>query len=113
MTPQFSRNITCKKCEGNIEKAVEQEEKLCEEVEPVHEFTYLGDRVNASGGCEVAVTARTRCGWVKLRECDELLYGRRFPLKLKEAVYRSYVRPAKLYGSEAWRLKENQTGNLQ
>ena len=24
--------------------------------------------VSAGGGCEVAVTARTRCGWVKFRE---------------------------------------------
>ena len=39
-----------------------------------------------SGGCEAAVTARKRCGWVKLRECGELLYCRRFPLKLKGAV---------------------------
>ena len=28
------------------------------------------------------MTAR-RCGWAKLRECSELLYGTRFPLKLK------------------------------
>ena len=27
-------------------------------------------------------------------------YGRRFPLKLKGTVYKSYVRPAILYGSE-------------
>ena len=27
------------------------------------EFTYLGDRVNAGGGCEPAVTVRTRCEW--------------------------------------------------
>ena len=52
----------------------------------VREFTYHGDRVNAGGGCEAAVTARTRCGWVKHRECSELLYGRRYPLKLKGAV---------------------------
>ena len=31
---------------------------------------------------EAAVTARTRCGWVKLRESGELLYGS-FPQKLK------------------------------
>ena len=31
-----------------------------------------------------------------------MLYGRRFPLKLKGAVYKCYVRPSKLYGSEAW-----------
>ena len=52
--------------------------------------------------------ARTRCGWVKFRECGALLYFRRFPLKLKGAVYSSYVRPAILYGSEAWCLKESE-----
>ena len=75
---------------------MEQEEKPCDEVETVSEFTYLGDRVSAGRGCEAALTARTRCGWVKLRECGELLYGR-FPLKLKEAIHTSYVRPAILH----------------
>ena len=51
-------------------EAVEQEIKLCDEVKTVREFTYLGDRVSAGGGCEAVVTARMRCGWVKLRECD-------------------------------------------
>ena len=69
-------------------------------METVIEFIYLGDRVSAGGGCEAAVTARRRCGWVRFRECDELLYGRRFPLRQKGAVYGSYVRLAILYGSE-------------
>ena len=63
-------------------------------METVREFTYLDERVSTGGGCEAAVTARTRCGWIKCRECGELLYGRRFPLKLKGAVYKRYVRPA-------------------
>ena len=33
VTPKFSTNFTCRKCEGNIGEAVEQEEKLCDEVE--------------------------------------------------------------------------------
>ena len=89
-------------------EAVEQEETLCDEMEAVREFTFLGDRVSAGGGCEFAVTARTRCWWVTFMEWDELLYGRRFPLMLKGAVYESYVRPAILYGSEAWCLKESE-----
>ena len=48
----------------------------------------------AGGGCEAAVTARTRRWWVKLRECGELLYDRRFPLWLKGAIYESCVRAA-------------------
>ena len=71
VTPKFSSNFPCSKCEGNIGEAVEQEEKLCDEVKTVGEFTYLGDRVCSSGVCEVAVAARTRCGWVKFRECGE------------------------------------------
>ena len=66
-------------------------------METVRVFTYRDGRVSAGGGCEAAVTARTRCGWIWLRECGELMHGRRFPLRLNGAVYRSCVRPAILY----------------
>ena len=45
-----------------------QEEMLCDEVDTVRQFTYLGDRVSAGGGCEAAVTGRTRCGCVRFME---------------------------------------------
>ena len=66
---------------------MEQEDKLHDEVKKVWEFTYFGDMVSAGGGCVVVVTARIRCWWVKFGERDELLYGRRFPLRLNGAVY--------------------------
>ena len=87
MIAQISRNFVFRKCEGNIEEAVEHEEWLYDKVKIVMEFIYRGDRVSAGGGCEAAVTARTRYGWVKLRECGELHYFRRFPLKMKGALY--------------------------
>ena len=68
---------------GNIGEAEEQEGWLCDEVETVKEFTYVGDKMSAGGGCEVDVTARTRCGWVEFMVCGALLCGRRFPLRLK------------------------------
>ena len=100
------------KCEGNIGEAVEQEVKLCDEVETVSEFTYLGDRVSTGGGWEAAVTTRKRCGWDKLRECGELPYRRRLPLKLKGAAYKSYIRPAILHEGEAWCLTKSDMGIL-
>ena len=42
-----------------------------------------------------------------------MLYGRRFPLRLKGAAYKSYVRPAILYGSVAWCQKESEMGILR
>ena len=82
VTPKFKKNVTCRKCEGNTGEAVELEVKLCDEADTISEFTYLGDMVSVGGGCKAAVAARTRCRWVKFRECGELLYGRRFPLRL-------------------------------
>ena len=85
---------------------------LCDEVDTVREFTYVGDNVSAGGGSEAAVTARIRHGWTKIRECSDLLYDRKFPQKMKGAAYRSYVRPAILHGSEAWCQKVSKMGIL-
>ena len=41
-----------------------------------------------------------------------LLYGRRFFLRLIGTVYKSYMRPAILYRSDAWCLKESEMGIL-
>ena len=49
---------------GILERQWSRKRKLCDEVETVREFTYLGDSVSEDGGCEAAVTARTRYGLV-------------------------------------------------
>ena len=66
----------------------------------------------AGGGCEAAITARTRFVYMKFKECGQLMYGMRFPLRLNGAVFKSYVRPAILYGSETCCLKEREMGVL-
>ena len=45
---------------------MEQKEKLCDEVETVNEFAYLGVGVRAVEGCEASMTARRRCSWLIL-----------------------------------------------
>ena len=37
---------------------MEQEEKLCDEMDTAREYTYLGDRVSAGRGCEAAVKVK-------------------------------------------------------
>ena len=78
VTPRLGRDFMCGRCKKQANGLVGLVEELCEEVETVKSFCYLGDRVNASGGCEAAVTARTRIGWVKFKECGELLNSKRF-----------------------------------
>ena len=76
-------HFVCLKCKKITEGTMDSSENLCFEVETVNGFCYLGDRLNASGNCEAAVTARVRIVWVRFRECGELLLGNRFPLKMK------------------------------
>ena len=112
-TPRLGRDFVCGQCKKQVDGLVEPVEELCEEVETVRGFCYLGHRVNASGGCEAAVTARARIGWVKFRECGELFNSKRFSLKMKGMVFWIYVRLAMLYGSETWCLRENEMAILR
>ena len=106
-------HFVCLKCKGIMERTMDSIEKLCDEVETVNGFCCLGDRLNASGSCVAAVTARVRIDWVRFRKCGDLLLGNRFPLRMEGKVYRCCVRSAILYGSETWCLKENEKAILR
>ena len=113
VTPRLGRDFVCGKCKQVDDGLVDPVEELCEKVQTVRGFCYFGDRVNASGGCEATVTARARIGWVKFRECRELLNSKRFSLKMKGIVFQSCERSAVLYGSETWCLRENEMAILR
>ena len=113
VTARLATRFVCQRCRGIMEVTVDLIEKLCDEVETVNGFCHWGDKLNASGGCEAAVTARVRIGWIRFREYGELLLGNRFPLRMKDNVYRCCVRSSLLYGSEAWCLKENERAILK
>ena len=108
VTCNSARHFVCRRCTDVGDGTEEPVEVLCDEVETVKGFCYLGGRLNASGGCETAVTSRVRIGGMKFRECGELLRGRRFSLRMKGMTYRNCVRSAMLYGSETWCLKETE-----
>lgn len=112
VTNSLARMFECDNCKKN-EEMPERIVKLNDEVETVNAFNYLGDRINACGGCEAAVTLRMRLGWLKFRECGELLTGRRFTLRMKGRIYQSCVRSCMLYGSETWTLKEDELSILR
>ena len=112
VNPKAAKEFICSACKGTV-KEKEQKEIMCGEVETVKSFCYLGDRMDACGGCETAVTARTRIGWMKFRECGELLNGKRLSLKMKGKIYRCCVRSAILYGSETWCLRETEMSILR
>ena len=86
--------------------------KFCYKVKTVNGFCYLGDRLNFCGGCETVVTGRARIGWIRFRECGQLLLRDRFHPRIKGELYGCCARSI-LYGSEAWCLKKNEKAILR
>ena len=66
-------HFICSKCKI-MEGMVKLIKKLCDEVEKMNGFCCLGDRLNASGGCEAAITARVRIDWVRFRKCSVIAW---------------------------------------
>ena len=86
VTARLAMHFVCLKFKEIMKGTVDSMEKLCDEVETVNGFCYLGDRLNSTDGCEAAVTARVRIGWVRFSEGEELLLGNRFSLRMKGKV---------------------------
>ena len=68
-------------------------------------FCYLGDMLDADGGCDSAVIARVRSARKKFREYLPILTGKGFLLKLKGKVYATCVRSCLMHGSATWPMK--------
>ena len=103
VTCSSARQFVCRRCTDIGDGTEKPVGVLCDEVENVKRFCYLGNRLNASGGYETAMTSRVRIGWMKYGELEELLRGRKFSLRMKGMIYyRTCVCSAMLYGSETW-----------
>ena len=60
VTCSSERHFVNRRCTDVGDGTVEPMKVLCDKVETVKKFCYVGDRLNASGGCETAVTSRVR-----------------------------------------------------
>ena len=60
VTLRLGRDFVCGRCKKQADGFMDSVKELCEEVETVKDFCYLGDRVNAGGGSEAAMSRRAR-----------------------------------------------------
>ena len=67
----------------------------------------IQDILHAKGDIGADVTHRIKAGWTKWRNASGVLCDQRIPLRLKEKFYKTAIRPAMLYGTECWAVKNN------
>ena len=100
-------NFRCSRCLGTAQPIDGRpclKFKLSEEdvLDVVDNFCYLGDMIDASGGCDASITSRIRAAWGKFRQLLPLLTSRGLSLKTRGKIYNTYIRPVLLYASESW-----------
>ena len=71
-------------------------------LEVVNEFCYLGDMLDAGGGCTRAITARCCAAWGKFKKLRPILTSKHLSPIVRGNVYNACVRSAMLHGGETW-----------
>ena len=76
------------------------------ELPTVTSFKYLGSIFTSEGGSQADVNNRIRIGWMKWKEVSGVMCDRKIPVKLKDKVFKTIIRPAMTYGSECWAVRK-------
>ena len=69
-------------------------------IQTVKVFKNLGSMFAAEGGSETDVNNRVKVAWAKWREVSGVVCDKKMPIKLKDKIYKTIVKPAMIYGSE-------------
>ncbi|KAL6531334.1 acyl-CoA-binding domain-containing protein 4 [Orobanche minor] len=69
-------------------------------------FRYLGSIIQKDGELDGDVAHRIKAGWLKWKSATEVLCDPDMPHRLKGKFYRTAIRPALLYGTECWAVKQ-------
>ena len=78
----------------------------------VTSFKYLGSIFTREGGSQTDVNNRITIGWMKWKEVFGVMRDRKMPVKLKDNVFKTIIRPAMTYGSECWAVKKKDENTL-
>ena len=75
-------------------------------------FKYLRSIFTSGGGSQADVNNRIRIGWMKWKEISGVMCDRKMPVKLKDKVFKTIIRPAMTYGTECWAVKKKDENKL-
>ena len=98
----------CRRCRGDPDvrpidgRTVTSDKVDDSTLEVVSEFCYLGDVLDAGGGCTRAITARCCAAWGKFKKLRPILTSKHLSPAVRGSVFNACVRSAMLHGGETW-----------
>ena len=83
-----------------------------EHLSSVNSCKYFGSVIDGSGAYGMDVDGRIKVARPRWRDLSGVIYDKEVPVKLKSKLYTTVVRPAMVYGSECWALREQEEQRL-
>ena len=74
--------------------------------ETVADFTFLGSKISADGGCNHEIERRLLFGRKVMTNLDSILKSRDITLSKKIRLVKAMVFPVVMYGCESWTIKK-------
>ena len=61
---------------------------------------YLGSIFDSNGGAERDINNRVKLAWMKWKQLTGVLWDKQVPIKLKDNLYKTVIKPTITYGAE-------------
>ena len=75
-------------------------------------FKYLGSIFDSNGGAERDINNRVKLAWMKWKQLTGVLCDKKVPIKLKDKVYKTVIKPTMTYGAECWAVRKKDENRL-
>ena len=76
-------------------------------------FKYLGSIFDSNGGAERDINNPVRLAWMKWKQLTGVLCDKKVPIKLKDKVYKTVIKPTMTYGAECWVVRKKDENRLK
>ena len=87
-------------------------ETMADKLNTVTTFKYMGSIFDSNGGTERDINNRVKLAWMKWERMTCVLCDKKVPIKLKDKVYKTVIRPTMAYGAECWAVRKKDENRL-
>ena len=73
---------------------------------------HLGSFFDSNGGAERDINTRVKLAWMKWKQLTSVLCDKKVPVKLKDKVYKTVIKPTMRYGAECRAVRKKDVNRL-
>ena len=106
---RVSRTKTaCMTCKGydNNSRNYEEIQLWDDKLNTVTTFKYFGSIFDSNGGAKSDINNPVKLAWMKLKQLTGVLCDKKVPIKQKDEVYKTVIKPTMTYGAVCWAVRK-------